>query len=247
MATGKVRIFELAKELGMSSKELIALFERLGLEAKNQLSVVDDQIAGLLRAQLGKSAAPAAPKAAPQASSPPPAAVAEPAASAQPRPAKPAPPEEPIPVLKPVTGPPRRPEPPKPAAAPNAASGPAGQVEHQAAAASRSANARLGPSGPAGRDTGSPGGDAAPRPGRTGRIPGSAAAARPAGSGGTPRCSGPYRSASVLQCAVQAARTAGTASLYTSPRRPAPALPKRADAVERRARPTAAARPWSRS
>src|SRR5579875_286756 len=118
MATGKVRIFELAKELGMSSKELIALFERLGLEAKNQLSVVDDQIAGLLRAQLGKSAAPAAPKAAPQASSPPPAAVAEPAASAQPRPAKPAPPEEPIPVLKPVTGPPRRPEPPKPAAAP---------------------------------------------------------------------------------------------------------------------------------
>src|SRR5579875_1237703 len=107
MATGKVRIFELAKELGMSSKELIALFERLGLEAKNQLSVVDDQIAGLLRAQLGKSAAPAAPKAAPQASSPPPAAVAEPAASAQPRPAKPAPPEEPIPVLKPVTGRPR--------------------------------------------------------------------------------------------------------------------------------------------
>src|SRR5579875_1637755 len=71
MATGKVRIFELAKELGMSSKELIALFERLGLEAKNQLSVVDDQIAGLLRAQLGKSAAPAAPKAAPQATPPP--------------------------------------------------------------------------------------------------------------------------------------------------------------------------------
>ncbi len=41
MPTGKVRIFELAKELGLSSKDLIGLFGRLGLEAKNQLSVVD--------------------------------------------------------------------------------------------------------------------------------------------------------------------------------------------------------------
>ena len=41
MATGKVRIFELAKELNMSSKDMIALFGRLGLEAKNQLSVVE--------------------------------------------------------------------------------------------------------------------------------------------------------------------------------------------------------------
>jgi hypothetical protein len=32
MATGKVRIFELAKELGMTSKDLLALFGRLGLE-----------------------------------------------------------------------------------------------------------------------------------------------------------------------------------------------------------------------
>ncbi|MGH7683684.1 MAG: translation initiation factor IF-2 N-terminal domain-containing protein, partial [Vulcanimicrobiaceae bacterium] len=62
MATGKVRIFELAKELGMTSKELIALFGRLGLEAKNQLSVVDDKIADLLRAQLkAKTAAAAKP------------------------------------------------------------------------------------------------------------------------------------------------------------------------------------------
>jgi len=52
MATGKVRIFELAKELGISSKELISLFERLGLEAKNQLSVVDDKIADLVRGVL---------------------------------------------------------------------------------------------------------------------------------------------------------------------------------------------------
>ena len=75
-STGKVRIFELAKEVGLTSKELIALFnDRLGgvFEAKNQLSVVPDQIADLVRSVLkpagaGKSApkAEAAPKAAPK-------------------------------------------------------------------------------------------------------------------------------------------------------------------------------------
>ena len=120
MATGKVRIFELAKELGMTSKELIALFGRLGLEAKNQLSVVDDKIADLLRAQLkAKTAAAAksAPAAAPPAKAPKPEA---PAAQAPPPPA-PAPNvvEEPVPTLKPV--PARRPAAAAAAAPPPAA------------------------------------------------------------------------------------------------------------------------------
>ena len=96
MATGKVRIFELAKELGLSSKELVTLFnERLGgiFEAKNQLSVVPDNIADLVRSVLlkpaTKAAAPAAPPAAPK---PAPRAKAT----------KPAVPEEPIVVLRPV-------------------------------------------------------------------------------------------------------------------------------------------------
>src|SRR5580658_2006581 len=76
MATGKVRIFELAKELNMPSKDLIALFGRLGLEAKNQLSVVEPKVADLLRAQL--KAAPAAR----------PAATAAPARRAAPPPAE---------------------------------------------------------------------------------------------------------------------------------------------------------------
>ncbi|HXF33241.1 MAG TPA: translation initiation factor IF-2 [Candidatus Acidoferrales bacterium] len=114
MATGKVRIFELAKELGMSSKELLALFGRLGLEAKNQLSVVDGKIADLLRAQLGKPPAAAAPKAATKTK-----AAASAPAVPRAKVAKPAAPEEPIPVLRPVTGPQRKAaEPPKPAAAP---------------------------------------------------------------------------------------------------------------------------------
>ena len=55
MATGKVRIFELAKELGLSSKDLIGLFGRLGLEAKNQLAVVEDPIAELVRGVLQRA------------------------------------------------------------------------------------------------------------------------------------------------------------------------------------------------
>ncbi len=84
MATGKPRIFELAKELGISSKALMALLERLGLEAKNQLSVVEPKVADLLRAQL--KGAKAAPKAAPAAASaaPAPSVAPAPAAAAQP-------------------------------------------------------------------------------------------------------------------------------------------------------------------
>jgi translation initiation factor IF-2 len=101
MATGKVRIFELAKELNMSSKDLMALFGRLGLEAKSQLSVVEPKVADLLRAQLKGAAkpapkpAPAAPRAAAPAAPPPPAAPAPVAAA-------PAAPEPPAPALKPV-------------------------------------------------------------------------------------------------------------------------------------------------
>src|SRR6202163_4900325 len=81
MATGKPRIFELAKELGMSSKDLLALFGRLGLEAKNQLSVVEPKVADLLRAQLkGAKASPKTARAAAPAAS---AVAAAPAAEAR--------------------------------------------------------------------------------------------------------------------------------------------------------------------
>jgi translation initiation factor IF-2 len=118
MATGKPRIFELAKELGMSSKDLLGLFGRLGLEAKNQLSVVEPKVADLLRAQLkGAKAAPkpapasaVAPAAASEAPArparaaasasatvepPPPAAASAPANGVAPPPAEPAAPRAP--------------------------------------------------------------------------------------------------------------------------------------------------------
>ncbi|HEY1681530.1 MAG TPA: translation initiation factor IF-2 [Candidatus Tumulicola sp.] len=122
MATAKVRIFELAKELGLSSKELVTLFnERLGgvFEAKNQLSVVPDQIADLVRSVLLKSnpkpvsPAPSVPAAGAATVSPP--APSQAAATAvPPKPAPSAPVDAPVPRLRPVTGP--APRPARPAA-----------------------------------------------------------------------------------------------------------------------------------
>jgi len=110
LATGKVRIFELAKEVGLTSKELTTLFnERLGgiFEAKNQLSVVPDQIADLVRSVLLKPGATATKAAAPAASAAPAATNGE-AVAPKRAPAKKAPPaaviEAPVPRLKPVTG-----------------------------------------------------------------------------------------------------------------------------------------------
>ena len=121
LATGKVRIFELAKEVGLTSKELITLFnERLGgiFEAKNQLSVVPDHIADLVRSVLLKPAAPAKakPAEAKPATSPAPAAAKPAAPKASPKAEPPAPAAEPIPTLKPVAATSRRPAAAKPAA-----------------------------------------------------------------------------------------------------------------------------------
>ncbi len=125
MATGKPRIFELAKELGMSSKDLLGLFGRLGLEAKNQLSVVEPKVADLLRAQLkgAKSTAtkpaPAAP-AAPVAAAPAPAPAA-PVAAAPVAQAPPAPPAAPAPAAAAPAAPPAASPSAEPVAAPRRA------------------------------------------------------------------------------------------------------------------------------
>ena len=109
---GKVRIFELAKELGLTSKELTTLFnERLGgvFEAKNQLSVVPDQIADLVRSVLLKpTEKPPAPK--PAATQPTAKAAPAPKATPPKAPPKPAAPP-PVSRLRPVVGGSPRPAP----------------------------------------------------------------------------------------------------------------------------------------
>ena len=123
-ATGsKVRIFELAKEVGLTSKELIALFnERLGgvFEAKNQLSVVPDNIADLVRSVL--KPAPAAKAPAKEAAAPP--ARKAPPKAAAPKPAAPPVEAAPVPRLRPVA----------PSSAPRAPKAPAAKPEIDPAA-----------------------------------------------------------------------------------------------------------------
>jgi translation initiation factor IF-2 len=125
----KVRIFELAKEVGLTSKELIALFnERLGgvFEAKNQLSVVPENIADLVRSVLKPAPAPKAPAKESPAAAPRKAAAPKAAAPA----AAPPPPVEapPVPRLRPVA-PSSAPRTPKtPAAKPAASATPAAPV-----------------------------------------------------------------------------------------------------------------------
>jgi translation initiation factor IF-2 len=135
---GKVRIFELAKEVGLTSKELTTLFnERLGgvFEAKNQLSVVPDQIADLVRSVLLKSSEKASAK--PKATAP--TLPAQPPAKAPPAKARTRPPVEqpPVPRLRPVTGTPVRAASPAASAAPpqQAAPAPAPTLPRQPARA----------------------------------------------------------------------------------------------------------------
>ncbi|WP_089611234.1 translation initiation factor IF-2 [Dehalobacterium formicoaceticum] len=46
---GKLRVYELAKELSMESKEVIRRLSKMGMEAKNHMSTVDDKFADELR------------------------------------------------------------------------------------------------------------------------------------------------------------------------------------------------------
>jgi translation initiation factor IF-2 len=196
MATGKPRIFELAKELGMTSKDLLALFGRLGLEAKNQLSVVEPKVADLLRAQLkgSKAATKPAPAAVarPAAAAPSPAPAAPPAAAATPPPAQPA-------AAAPAAEPPARPAarpaavaPPPPAApaaepvAPPAPAAPVPQLRPVPSAPARprpapaaqpqevpepQQPAALAPQPPEGGTGTQPRPGIAPRPGQPGPVP----------------------------------------------------------------------------
>ncbi|HUA10262.1 MAG TPA: translation initiation factor IF-2 [Candidatus Acidoferrales bacterium] len=122
----KVRIFELAKEVGLTSKELIALFnDRLGgvFEAKNQLSVVPDNIADLVRSVL--KPAPASKAAPVKEAVPHPAPARKAATKAAPAaPAAPAPEAPPVQRLRPVA----------PSSTPRAPKAPAKPVEPEAPA-----------------------------------------------------------------------------------------------------------------
>jgi translation initiation factor IF-2 len=94
----KPRVHEVAKELGLTSKEVLAHLEKIGSPVKSHSSSIDEAVAARVRSELGNGAASA-----PVASQPTPAPAAEAAPSPKaPAAAKPAPPAaKPAPVADP--------------------------------------------------------------------------------------------------------------------------------------------------
>ncbi|MGH2805887.1 MAG: translation initiation factor IF-2 N-terminal domain-containing protein, partial [Actinomycetota bacterium] len=64
----KPRVHELAKELGLTSKEVLAHLEKIGQAVKSHSSTVEESVAERVRSDLGNGAAPA--PAAPKKSAP---------------------------------------------------------------------------------------------------------------------------------------------------------------------------------
>jgi translation initiation factor IF-2 len=263
---GKVRIFELAKEVGLTSKELITLFnERLGgvFEAKNQLSVVPDQIADLVRSVLKPSQ---------KASAAPPAATPKPSAAppAQPKKAPvtkapPALPEPPIARLRPVVGTARPARPERPSAPAQAEAGPAPEappvtrrqatppkpaaepIPHlRPVPAGQSSIARRQPPPPTtgasaspGPQTGLPGRPGvAPRPGQA--LP---------GQGGRGATLGPPRQTAAPRAMPPPRRSAGNGPFRPGvpPGRPVPGQPGSMATVTEMPAPSAGGRPGDRA
>ena len=165
----KIRVGQVAKELGIKVADALALLKKVGVEAKSNLSTVDEEVVGRLRPIIGSapgapppSAAHAAtPKAAVAARGGPAAAKAKiaaptvrPAPSVAPaaRAGSAAAPTAPKPPAVPAQAPPPkavlRPGtvPPKPHQAPTAATRPAGETPRQAPASHPSTLAKGAPS-----------------------------------------------------------------------------------------------------
>lgn len=192
---GKARVHELAKELGVTSKELLARLKEQGEFVKSASSTVEAPVARRLRESFAPKSTPAngtANKSAAKTGSsdaPRPAARPTPAAGGPrpgPRPATPAP--APAPAPKPAAAqeqvaPAARTEAPgvKPGPASKPAPAPKPEVRETPAAAAAS-------SAPAAPSTPRPASDA-PRPGQSGARPGQPQAAAP--SQGAPRPGGP--------------------------------------------------------
>ncbi|OBA33776.1 translation initiation factor IF-2 [Rhodococcus sp. 852002-51564_SCH6189132-a] len=180
---GKARVHELAKELGVTSKELLARLKEQGEFVKSASSTVEPPVARRLRESFGKTEGDAAAKAAPNPAPKP----GAPRPGPRPTPASPAPAAE---TARPKPGAPK-PAAPKPAPAPEEPAAPAPQAPAaQTAPQSPAAQAPSAtPQAPAAKPGPKPAG---PRPGpktpRVGNNPySSAPAERPAPRPGAPR------------------------------------------------------------
>ena len=126
----KPRVHEVAKELGLTSKEVLAHLEKIGEPAKSHSSSIEEAVADRVRTELGNGAAPAAEAKAPAKKAPP---AKKPADAAKKPAAKPAgekapakaAPEKAVPPKTPAKKAPEPARPAEPAPAPAAKAAPA--------------------------------------------------------------------------------------------------------------------------
>jgi translation initiation factor IF-2 len=83
----KPRIHEIAKELGVTSKEVLAHLDQIGQPAKSHSSTIDEELAERVRSDMSNGAAPATESPKPEPATAAPAAKPAPAVAAPPKPA----------------------------------------------------------------------------------------------------------------------------------------------------------------
>ncbi|MGM7647622.1 translation initiation factor IF-2 [Nocardia sp. JW2] len=172
---GKARVHELAKELGVTSKELLAKLKEQGEFVKSASSTVEAPVARRLRESLASKSAPAAD--AKPAARPGPSSAARPAA--KPTPGGPRPGPRPAPA-------------PAAAATPAPAPAPAPEVKPAPAAKPTPAAAQSAPAKPANAPAPGPRPTpGAPRPGQAGQAPQQPRPGTPAPGAQAPRPAGP--------------------------------------------------------
>ena len=193
-SSGKVRIYELSKDLGLENKDVLDAAEKLSIAAKSHSSSISDDEAARIRSLIktggnGAKAAAPAPAAPPQKailsvkkapSAPVPAApqAPKPAASAPAAPVKPAPAPAPA-AVKPAAAKPPVTAPARPTAPAPAAAKPAAPAPRPAAPAPQAAKPVAPPARPA-APVAPPARPAAAKPAGAPARPGAAAPGRPA-------------------------------------------------------------------
>ena len=146
-SSGKVRIYELSKDLGLENKDVLDAAEKLSIAAKSHSSSISDAEAGKIRSLLGKGGNGATPAAAAPAKPAPGKAILSVQKAAPAAPSKPTPAVS-KPVAKPVASKPQVAAKPQAAPKPPAAATPKPVISKPAPAPTKSSAAPARPAAP---------------------------------------------------------------------------------------------------
>ena len=146
-SSGKVRIYELSKDLGLENKDVLDAAEKLSIAAKSHSSSISDAEAGKIRSLLGKGGNGATPAAAAPAKPAPGKAILSVQKAAPAAPSKPTPAVS-KPVAKPVASKPQVAAKPQAAPKPPAAATPKPVISKPAPAPAKSSSAPARPAAP---------------------------------------------------------------------------------------------------